>query len=146
MAIIHLTDNDRITEETQVSIWATLSDEAKAAWSGMVAEEKALAAMIYNDIKAGVGAAEAHVIQAMPSIVTQLKAYALQCVTALEANPAFKNALGSWKFGVAAWQVMQAVETGMVPGVGGLVKSLAAATVETAVQAAFAAMVTGIIA
>lgn len=127
-----------------MSIWSTLTDEVKSAWSALSAEEKILAAMIWNDLKAGESAAQSVIVSAMPNIVSQVKAYALECVQALENNPAFKNALGSWKFGVAAYQVLSAIETGMLPGLGATVKTLASATIETAVQAAFAAMVTGL--
>jgi hypothetical protein len=141
MAARNISDHNQISEENLMSVWSTLSADAQAAINALEADVKALGAMIYNDVVIGAQAAEASVVTSLPAIALELKAYAKTCVAALEANPALKNALGSWKFGIAASQVLQAVEGGILPGLVPIVKTLAAATIETAVQDAFAAMV-----
>ena len=124
-------------------IESKLSGDAKTAWSYLVAEEKYLASMIYKDATAALGAVESVVLAALPGAVQELKQYALTCVKSLEANPQFKNALGQWKFGVVCAQILQVVESGFFPGALAIVKTLGTATIETAVQAAVAAMIAG---
>ena len=110
------------------SLGLTLEDDAKA-----------LGALLLGAITAAGKAAEADVVAAIPGATSALKDYASQEVGSIAADPAFKLAIGSWKLGTACSRVIQLVvgDFPMLAAVGGPALQ---GVVETAVQAAFAAM------
>ena len=121
----------------------SLISELEAA--GVVVEDdlKAVGALILKALKVAGKDAEQAFLASIPGAAAALAQYAKEEVAALEANPAFKNALGGWKFGTAAALVLQALERDF-PQFEALGKGLLTAAIETAVQAALAALVAGL--
>ena len=110
------------------SLGLTLEDDAKA-----------LGALLLGAITSAGKAAEADVVAAIPGATAALKDYASQVVGSIAADPAFKLAVGSWKLGAACSRVIQLVvgDFPLLAAVGGPALQ---GVVETACQAAFAAM------
>lgn len=112
---------------------------AGTEFTALEADVKKLAAVIWGDAKAVAKSGEDTVITelkaALPVFVTALRSYALKIVSSLENNPAFIGALGSMKWGVAAWQIWSAVSTGALGPAVILGESVLSTLIEDAVQA-----------
>ena len=122
-----------------------LAGEAKAAWNGLGNEVKALGTLIYADLQKGEAAAVAAFEASAPIITSTLLSTAKYYVAEIEKNPMLRQpGMGLVKKGIVIWQLITAANTGMIPGMGTMLANLTYATLETAVQAAFAAMVVGL--
>lgn len=110
----------------------------------VLAVDKAAAAFVYGAVKKAGLAGEEAVLAQIPGLVAKAKGYASQEVGSIAQDPAFKNAVGHWQFGVACARVMALLQSEfpVVEKVGG--KALQG-LIETAVQAAFMGLVTGLI-
>ena len=110
------------------SLGITLEDDAKA-----------LGALLLGAITAAGKAAEADLVATIPGATAAMKQYAEDVVGSIAKDSMFKQAIGSWKFGTACARVV-ALVVGDFPLLASLAAPLLQAAVETACQAAFAAM------
>jgi hypothetical protein len=111
-------------------------NEAKEIFDAIDTELKPLGAMLFGALKS----AGADLVAEIPALSSKLKNYAEIVVKELATDPQLADALGSWKFGAAAARVWALVKA-EVPGLEKLGASVLTGTIETAVQAAFVAMV-----
>lgn len=123
----------------------SLIDDLKSEVAILGHDVEGLAAMAWADIKAGIGVADQAALdaakKALPQLASILKTEAEAVVKNLMSDPKFLNAAGNWKFGIACAEVQNAV-IAVYP----VAKSLAVATIESAVQVAFMSLVTGLVA
>jgi hypothetical protein len=116
---------------------APIGAEFKAAWDELDVGVKSIAALVYKDVISVAEAVGSTVVadvqKALPVFAADLKSYALTVVQNLESNATFGNAVGTWKFGIAAAQLWAAVSAGAL----GPAVSLGIATVETLIQDAY---------
>lgn len=121
------------------SVFAPLNAAVKSDWLALEAAAKNDVAMLYGAVKNAGTALDAAAVALLPGAVAQIKAEALAVVTSLENNTAFKNAVGSWKFGTASALLLQSIESGALSLVP-IAKTAGVAfapIIETAIQAAF---------
>jgi hypothetical protein len=120
-----------------MSLFDDVRSEGAQLLNGLQPEFHFIAALALRDAKqvARTVAASAKPLASRDLIA--LKDMAVQIVNSVERDPNFKNAVGSWKLGVACSMLVQQVGKGVLANV----PKLAQDTVETLVQTAFASMI-----
>jgi hypothetical protein len=111
-------------------------NDAKEIFDGLGADLKPLGAILFGAFKS----AGAGLIARIPDLAMKLNSYAGLVVKELANDPQVADAVGSWKFGTAAARIWALLKS-EAPEVEKLGASVLAGAIETAVQAAFAAMV-----
>jgi len=120
-----------------MSLLDNLKAEGAQLLGGLQPQFHFIAALVWRDAKQVLGNVSVTAKQLESKDLVALKDMAVQIVTSIEKDPNFKNAVGSWKLGVACSMVVQQVGKGLLANV----PKLAQDTVETLVQTAFASMV-----
>lgn len=121
----------------------SLLDELKALGLQIEGELEQLGALVWGAIKSAGLHGEQVVVAAIPGLVGAIRDYAVQEVNSIAKDPAFGNAVGTWKFGTAAARVWSLVKVDF-PAAEKLGGALLQGAIETAIQAAFAAMIVGL--
>jgi hypothetical protein len=98
-----------------------------------------IAALVWRDSKQVLGNVEVAARQVGAKDLLALRDMAVQIVSNIQKDPAFKNAVGSWQFGVACSMLVQQLGKAMLSNIPKLEQD----TVETLVQTVFASIVTG---
>lgn len=122
-----------------MSFLTDLKDKLAAAGLAIETEVETLAALIWGAAVKAENVAEADLLAAIPGAAATLKDLASQVVQSIEADPAFKTAVGDWKFGSAASRVWQLL-VAEFPAAETIGAALLKGAVETAVQAAWAVL------
>jgi hypothetical protein len=123
-----------------VGLLADFENEAKAIFDEVDAEVKSLGALIYEAIQQTTSMLEREALDAIPQMAAKLKIYAGIMVKQIANDPQLLDAAGHWKFGTAAARVWALLKADF-PHVEQIGAAALNAAIETAVQAAFAAMV-----
>jgi hypothetical protein len=118
-----------------MGLLADFEKEAKDIFDTIDADAKALASIIFGGVKA----AGAEIVAAIPSLTSKLSAYAKVVVEELEKDLQLRDAAGHWKAGVAAARVWALLKHEF-PAIEKVGAAALPPAIETAVQAAFAAM------
>jgi hypothetical protein len=122
-----------------MSLFDSVLSEAGHLMSGLEPQLHMIAAMVWRDAKQALGSVEVAERQVGAKDLISLRDMAVQVVTNIEKDPAFKNAVGSWQFGVACSMLVQQLGKGMLSNIPKLEQD----TVETLVQTVFASVITG---
>jgi hypothetical protein len=117
--------------------------EAMAVLNTIEADGKQLGLLVWGEIKRVVGAVEQSVLAGIPGLVQKLQGYAAIVVQEIATDTQFVDAMGHWKFGLAAARVWALIKADFPP-LEKIGASALQAAIETAIQAAFAALVTGL--
>jgi hypothetical protein len=122
-----------------MSLFDNVLSEAGHLMSGLELQLHTIAAMVWRDAKQVLGSVEVAERQVGAKDLLLLRDMAVQVITNIEKDPAFKNAVGSWQFGVACSMLVQQLGKGMLSNIPKLEQD----TVETLVQTVFASVITG---
>jgi hypothetical protein len=123
-----------------MSLFDNMKSEAEHVLSGLEPQFQMVATLVWRDAKQVLGSVEAAGRQVGAKDLSALRDMAVQIVGSVEKDPAFKNAVGSWQFGVACSMLVQQLGKGMLTNIPKLEQD----TVETLVQTAFASVITGL--
>jgi len=122
-----------------MSLFDNVFSESGHLMSGLELQLHTIAAMVWRDAKQVLGSVEVAERQVGAKDLLLLRDMAVQVITNIEKDPAFKNAVGSWQFGVACSMLVQQLGKGMLSNIPKLEQD----TVETLVQTVFASVITG---
>jgi hypothetical protein len=122
-----------------MSLFDNVISEAGHMMSGLEPQFHMIAALVWRDSKHVLGSVEVAARQVGAKDLMALRDMAVQIVGNVEKDPGFKNAVGSWQFGVACSMLVQQLGKGMLTNIPKLEQD----TVETLIQTAFASVITG---
>lgn len=123
-----------------MSLYDNLRSEAGHVLSDLEPQFHAIAALVWRDSKQSFGSVEVAARQVGAKDLGALRSMAVQVVSNIEQDPSFKKAIGRWQFGVACSMLVQQLGKGLLTNIPKLEQD----TVETLIQTAFAAVVTGV--
>ena len=123
-----------------MSLLENLSNEAARLFKEVDPGFQSIAALVWRDVKANEGNVASAAEKIGPKDLTALRDMAMQIVSNTEKDPAFQNAVGSWKLGHACMMLESQLGKGLLKNIPELEQD----TIETLVQSAFASMVTHI--
>jgi hypothetical protein len=121
-----------------MSLLDDVRKEAGHLFKDIQPEFQTIAALVWRDAKAVGGSVAVAAEKLGAKDLSALKDMALQVVKNTENDPNFKNAVGSWKMGHACMMLAAQLGKGLLANLPKLEQD----TIETLIQAAFAAMVT----